>query len=86
MLHKNISSVVVVLYGVAATLFVWSLDSICAAIVKNDSVWQALDAVEGSHVHLIAEAIHQIPMLGNIFGLVTLVLVARLVTEAEENA
>jgi len=76
MKNRHIMSVAVVLYALAAILLVWCLDAICAGIVSTDSAWQALRAAEGSRVHQVAEAIHQIPMLGNLFGVVTIVLLA----------
>ena len=62
-------SAVVVLYALV------SIALVCAGIVTTDSAWQALRATNGSRVHLVAETVHQIPMLGNLFSVATIVVV-----------
>ena len=69
-------SAVVLLYALVSIALVWCLDVVCAGIVTTDSAWQALRATNGSRVHLVAEAVHQIPMLGNLFSVATIVVVA----------
>ena len=75
-MNDKVRSTCVVLYAVVAIFLVWSLDAICAVLVSTDSAWQALDANGQSRAHLLAEAIHQIPMLGMLFSTATVILLS----------